>query len=89
MEECMVAFSHKISDPNGLHARNAAYLAKFGTTCECKVHATCKGSTTDAKHLMGLMKLRAKCGDILDFRVEGKSEAKTAEELKRLAGKLL
>ncbi len=52
----MVAFSHKISDPNGLHARNAAYLAKFGTTCECKVHATCKGSTTDAKHLMGLWK---------------------------------
>lgn len=85
----MVTFTHKIADPNGLHARSAAYLAQFGTECGCRVHVACKGSAADMRQMMGLMKLRAKCGDTLEFRIEGEGEEDTAEKLKALAGELL
>jgi len=85
----MVTFTHKISDPNGLHAISAAGLARFCMGHGCRIHVACKGSAADARQLMALMKLRAKCGDVLEFRVEGASEEETAEELKKLAGGLL
>ncbi len=85
----MVTFRHKIADPNGLHARSAAYLAQFGMGCGCRIRVACKGSAADARQLMGLMRLRAKCGDVLEFCVEGESEEQTAEKLKTFAGELL
>ncbi len=85
----MVTFTHKISDPNGLHAISAANLAQFCREQGCRIHVACKDRAVNARQLMELMKLRAKCGDILEFRVEGESEEKTAEELKTLAGELL
>lgn len=85
----MVTFTHRISDPNGLHARSAAYLAKFGMECPCRIRVACRDGASDMRQLMGLMRLRAKCGDVLDFQVEGLAEAETAEKLKALAGELL
>lgn len=85
----MVTFTHKISDPNGLHAISAAHLAKFSMGRGCRIRVAFRDSATDARQLMGLMKLRAKCGDVLQFQVEGESEEETAEELKTLAGELL
>lgn len=85
----MVTFTHKISDPNGLHAQSAAHLARFCTGRGCGIRVACKGSAADGRQLMGLMKLRAKCGDVLEFRVEGLKEEETAAELKTLAGELL
>ena len=49
----------------------------------------CKGSAADARQLMGLMRLKAKRGDVLEFEVEGASEEWAAKELKTLAGELL
>lgn len=85
----MVTFTHKISDPRGLHAQSAANLARFCLENECRIRVACKGSVSDARQLMGLMRLRAKQGDVLEFRVEGASEEKTAQKLKTLAGELL
>lgn len=85
----MVIFTHKIADPNGLHARSAAYLAQFGTACGCRIYVACKGNSTDVRQMMGLMKLRAKCGDTLEFRVDGASEKDTVKKLITLAGELL
>lgn len=85
----MVTFTHKISDPNGLHAINAANLAQFCRGDGCRVHVACRDKAVNARQLMELMRLRAKCGDVLEFRVEGATEEKTAEELKTLAGELL
>ncbi len=85
----MVTVTHKIFDPNGLHAVNAAGLARFCIESGCRVRVACKGSAADARQLMGLMKQRAKRGDVLEFEVEGDSEEQTAKELKTLAGELL
>lgn len=85
----MVIFTHKISDPKGLHAINAAHLARFCRECPCRVRAACRDSAADAGQMMGLMKLRAKRGDVLEFRVEGTGEEETAEKLRALAGELL
>lgn len=85
----MVTFTYKISDPNGLHARSAAYLAQFVTGRKDRIRVRCKGRAADGRQMMELMKLRAKCGDMLEFEVEGASEEDTAAELKRVAGELL
>lgn len=85
----MVTVTHKISDPNGLHAVNAAGLARFCMESGCRVRVACKGSAADARQLMGLMRLKAKRGDVLEFEVEGASEERAAKELKTLAGELL
>jgi phosphotransferase system HPr (HPr) family protein len=85
----MVTFIHKISDPNGLHAINAARLARFCRDCPARVRVACRDTAADARQMMGLMKLRAKQGDVLEFRVEGTDEEDAAEKLKVLAGELL
>lgn len=85
----MVTFTHKITDPNGLHAVNASYLARFSMECGCRIRVVFGDRAADARQLMGLMKLRAKCGDVLEIQVEGESEQQTAKELKTLAGELL
>ena len=85
----MVTFIHKISDPNGLHAINAARLARFCRDCPARVRVACRDTAADARQMMGLMKLRAKQGDVLEFRVEGTDEEDAAEKLKALAGELL
>ncbi len=85
----MVTFIHKISDPNGLHAINAARLARFCRDCPARVRVACRDTAAYARQMMGLMKLRAKQGDVLEFRVEGTDEEDAAEKLKVLAGELL
>ncbi len=85
----MVTFIHKISDPNGLHAINAARLARFCRDCPARVRVACRDTAADARQMMGLMKLRAKQGDVLEFRVEGTDEEDAADKLKVLAGELL
>ena len=85
----MVTFIHKISDPNGLHAINAARLARFCRDCPARVRVACRDTAADARQMMGLMKLRAKQGEVLEFRVEGTDEEDAAEKLKVLAGELL
>lgn len=85
----MVTFTHKICDPNGLHAKSAAYLAQFGAGCQCRIRVSCKDSAADIRQLMGLMGLRAKRGDILEFKVEGEGEEAAAGELRVLVAKVL
>lgn len=85
----MVTFIHKIADPMGLHAINAARLARFCQESSCRVRAACRDTAADAAQMMGLMRLRAKRGDVLEFRVEGAGEEQTARELKALAEELL
>ncbi len=58
----MVTFTHKISDPKGLHAINAARFAMFCRECPCVVHVARRDMAADGRQMMGLMKLRAKRG---------------------------
>ena len=85
----MVTFTHKLSDPKGLHAINAARFAMFCRECPCVVHVARGDMAADGRQMMGLMKLRAKRGEVLEFRVDGAGDEEVAEELRELAGELL
>ncbi len=85
----MIHFLHKISDPNGLHARNAARLSNFVRSCGCAVRVSYKKGAADASQVMELMKLYAKYGDELEFRVEGELEEETTQRLKAFLAEIL
>lgn len=77
----MKEFKHVINDPMGLHARPAGMLVKACAGYASKITLTAPGGTADAKRLMGIMRLAAKQGMELTFKVEGPDEETAAAEL--------
>ena len=80
----MKNFSYTIKDSVGIHARPAGNLAKLvkGFT-GTKVMIEKNGKSVDVTKLMMLMGLGVKCGDTVNFTVEGPDEeaaAKAVEE---------
>lgn len=89
LEGPMITFTHKISDVNGLHARNAICLMRTAMDYDCMISVTCNGKTADAKQVLALMGLGVKYGEELTFCLEGAQEKQAAEHLKALAGLML
>lgn len=85
----MVTFAHKISDVNGLHARNAMSLVLEVRKLNSRIYVSCKGRKADAGQIMNLMGLAARCGDELIFTVEGRQETDEAQILEKQVGKIL
>ncbi len=77
----MKEFKHVINDPLGLHARPAGMLVKAVAGYASKVTITAPGGTADARRLMAVMRLAAKQGNELTFKIEGADEEKAAAEL--------
>ncbi|MDO5401645.1 MAG: HPr family phosphocarrier protein [Eubacteriales bacterium] len=77
----MKEFNHVIADPMGLHARPAGQMVKACAAFASKVTITAPTGTADAKRLMAVMRLAAKQGMELTFKVEGPDEEKAAAEL--------
>jgi len=77
----MKEFTHVINDPLGLHARPAGMLVKAVAGYASKVTLTAPTGTADARRLMAVMRLAAKQGMELNFKVEGPDEEKAAAEL--------
>lgn len=80
----MIEFSHVISDAEGLHARPVALVASAVHPWESSVTVTCRGVSTSARDLMGLMGLCARRGDELAVRVEGPDEEACAAALREV-----
>ncbi len=80
-ETIMKEFNHVIKDPLGLHARPAGMLVKAVGGYASKVTLTAPTGTADARRLMAVMRLAAKQGMELNFKVEGADEEKAAAEL--------
>ncbi|MBE7060199.1 MAG: HPr family phosphocarrier protein [Ruminococcaceae bacterium] len=71
----MKTFSYTIKDEVGIHARPAGNLAKLAKGFEgTKVTIEKGGKSVDVTKLMMLMGLGAKCGDTVNFTVEGPDE---------------
>ena len=77
----MVSFTYVITDEVGIHARPASMLVKEAQSYQDQITITNKGKSADAKRLMALLTLGAKCGEEIQVDVSGETEADTAEKL--------
>ena len=77
-------FEVTVSDPVGIHARPAGSLVKEAQKLSSNITITCRGRTADAKKLLAVMSLCAKCGDTLSVSVNGENEISDAEKIKNV-----
>lgn len=79
----MVCFDYTLTDLMGLHMRPAGELAQRLSSVPCTVHVRCGTRSADAKSILGLMALAAKCGETVTVEVQGEGEAELAQELQQ------
>ncbi|MBE6548931.1 MAG: HPr family phosphocarrier protein [Ruminococcaceae bacterium] len=84
----MKNFEITVFDPVGIHARPAGVLVKEAQKLSSDITVTCRGKSADAKKLLAVMSLGAKCGDTLSVSVEGENEINDAEKIKSVMEQL-
>ena len=84
----MKTIVHAISDPEGLHARNAAALASEAMRWGSAVTVSSGPSTCSAADLMGLMALDVPAGDEVTVRIDGPDEDAAAEAIGEVLDRL-
>ena len=77
----MKQFEFIIRDPEGIHARPAGLLIQEVKKYDCTVTLENKGKKADAKRLLAVMSLAAKCGESLLVTVEGADEENVAKAM--------
>lgn len=80
----MKSFTFTIKDKNGLHARPAGVISATSKGFSSNVTIKCKEKEADGKRLLSVMALGAKCGQTLEFEIEGKDEEESLSALKRV-----
>lgn len=78
----MINFSYTIKDPLGIHARPAGMLVKKISEHVSSVTINKDGKKADGRKLFSLMGLAVKCGNVVEFEVEGEDEQAAAAALK-------
>jgi len=77
----MVEIRHVIADELGIHARPAGLLVKRCSAFGCEIKIATPERTVDAKRIMGVMGLAAKCGDEITMTFHGLDAKEAAEAL--------
>ena len=80
----MQSFMYTVKTPVGLHARHAGLIVKDAKLYQSAITVTHGARSTDARHLMALMTLGVKQGDVLSVTVEGVDEDVAALKMKAL-----
>ena len=75
----MKTFSYTIKDAVGIHARPAGLLAKLAKTFSSTVTLEKDGKSVNVAKLMMLIGMGIKCGDTVNFTVEGEDEEAAAK----------
>ena len=78
----MKSFDYVIKDPEGMHARPAAVLAKLVKESMTDVIITANGKSVDASQLMLVMGMGIKMGTKINVTIEGVKEEEAEEKLK-------
>ena len=78
----MVSFAYTLTDPMGLHMRPAGMMAKRLAETPCSVVIRCGTRSADAKSILNVMALAAKCGETVTIEVSGEDEEATLQELR-------
>lgn len=79
----MVTFRYTIRDKLGIHARPAGLLTKAAAGLDSKITISCNGKTGDAKKIMSVMMVAAKCGQEITVSLEGDTEEEDAKVMRR------
>ena len=77
----MKTFSYTIKDEVGIHARPAGLLAKLAKTFSSTISLEKDGKSVNVTKLMMLMGMGIKCGDTVNFTVEGDDEEAAAKAI--------
>jgi len=77
----MKTFSYTIKDAVGIHARPAGLLGKLAKTFNSTVNIEKDGKSVNVTKLMMLMGMGIKCGDTVNFTVEGDDEEAAAKAI--------
>jgi phosphocarrier protein len=77
----MKQFCFTVRDPNGIHARPAGALSAFVKGLGCEVRIRNGEKEADAKRLLSVMALGARCGTMLTVTVSGDEEEKVSHAL--------
>lgn len=78
----MISFEYVITDKEGIHARPAGQLIQEAKKYACAITIENKGKKADAKRLLAVMSLAAKCGESIVVTCEGEGEEAAAEGIK-------
>lgn len=79
----MKKIQYVIKDELGIHARPAGLLVKEAAAFPGTVKIAANGKEVDAKKILGVMSLGAKCGCEVTITVEGDGEAEMADKMKK------
>lgn len=79
----MVTFQYIIRDKLGIHARPAGLLTKTAAGLDSKITISCNGKEGDARKIMSVMMLAAKCGQEVTVSLEGVTEKEDAEVMRK------
>lgn len=85
----MLSFCHTIKAQYGLHARTAGDLVQQTKRFQSDIHIRNNERIADAKKLMDIMTLRAKCGDSVEVEFEGPDEQSAMEVIRSFFDRLL
>ena len=77
----MKTFSYTIKDEVGIHARPAGLLAKLAKTFSSTITLEKDGKSVNVTKLMMLMGMGIKCGDTVNFSVEGEDDETAAKAI--------
>lgn len=75
----MKTFTYTIKDAVGIHARPAGLLVKLVKSLDSTVTITKGDKSVNASQLMKLMGMGIKCGDTVNFTIEGGNEDASAK----------
>ena len=79
----MKEIKYVITDEMGIHARPAGLFVKEAASCECNVTIAKGDKEVDAKRILGVMGLGAKCGEEITLKCDGVDEDASIEKLKK------
>ena len=77
----MKTFQHKVTDPEGIHARPAGVLVKEAAKFASKITIEKDGKEVDAKRIIGIMSLGVKKDQTVTVKVEGNDEEAAAKAM--------
>ena len=80
----MQTFMYTIKTPVGLHARHAGLIVKEAKLYQSAVRISRGEKEADARHLMGIMMLGIRQGDVVRITAEGVDEDLAALRMKAL-----
>ena len=80
----MIGFICKINDEHGVHARPAGAIVSCAKRFVSEITIRKDGREANAKRLLSVMGLGAKCGELLEFFIDGSDEEAAAAELERV-----